>query len=319
VAGQGSVLPGSDIAGSALLHEGDSFLVTLQRTLTVPDAPAAIAFTYIASFDTTDPDSIKDAFEAALTDANGFPLVDTFTAPRDAFFNLTEGMSAVLGSRATHTAASLGSTVTLDISTIPAGTDATLTFRLVNNDRDTETTVTLLSVDVLSQTPPPTVTIGLLNDTAPDGPGSEPYQTDLLTNDPTVTGTVDAAEGLVRLEAQINGGPLVDITGAVSGNAYTFDPGPLAPGPHRITVRATDGQGHTGSDSLDFRVNQPPVADAGPARTVDEGSHVAFDASDSYDFEDALFAYAWTFHDGSTSAGISVSRDYPQRAIFQSS
>jgi hypothetical protein len=127
------------------------------------------------------------------------------------------------------------------------------------------------------------VTIGRSNDTAPDGPGSEPYRTDLLTNAPTVTGTVAAVEGLVRLEAQIDAGPLQDITGTVTGGTYVFDPGPLPPGPYRITVRATDVRGGTGQESLDFRDNHPPVADAGPARTVDQGSHVSFDASGSQD------------------------------------
>jgi hypothetical protein len=141
---------GTVTSGSAVLREGDSFLVTLEREIVIPDDPVAIEFIYIASFDTTDPDFINDAFEVALLDSDGYSLVDTFTAQRDAYFNLTEGLPAALGAGVTHAAVSQGHQVTLDISNVPPGTEATLTFRLVNNDTDTETTVTILSVDVTS-------------------------------------------------------------------------------------------------------------------------------------------------------------------------
>ncbi|MCU0962695.1 MAG: hypothetical protein MUF48_21575, partial [Pirellulaceae bacterium] len=81
---------GSVTAGSAVLHEGDSFLVTLDQSFNVPNRPIAAVFTYEAEFDTTDPAFINDAFEAALLDADGYSLVHTFHAQRDAYFNLTE-------------------------------------------------------------------------------------------------------------------------------------------------------------------------------------------------------------------------------------
>src|SRR5207302_6564829 len=66
-AGQGSVT-----AGSADLREGDSFQVGLERSFTVADNRAPLVFTYTdLNFDTSDPDSIKDAFEASLVDTQG--------------------------------------------------------------------------------------------------------------------------------------------------------------------------------------------------------------------------------------------------------
>ncbi len=315
--GYGRVVSGTTPPGSAVMHEGDSFLVSLQRTITIPDNATSLEFTYSVAFDTDDRDLIKDAFEVALTDLHGFSLVDTFAGPRDAFFNVTEGMSAALGSGATQTMVDQTHQVALDISSIPSGTEAVLTFRLVNNDKDTQTTATLFSAGILSVADPPTVTVGLLNDTAPDGPGSEPYRTDLLTNDPTITGSASGTDGISRLEVQVDDGPLVDISQTLVGDTYTFDPSPLDPGAYRIRVQATDMRGSSNVAILDFRVNQPPVADAGPDRTVDEGSLVTFDASASYDAEDDLFSYVWTFDDGSTAAGMTVSRLYPQDGVFQ--
>jgi len=75
---------------------------------------------------------------------------------------------------------------------------------------------------------------------------------------------------------------------------------------------SSGGRGGTGLESLDFRVNHPPVAHAGPDRTVDQGSQVSFDASDSRDVEAPLFAYEWLFHDGSTVTGLTAERDYPE-------
>jgi hypothetical protein len=42
------------------------------------------------NFDTSDPNLLKDAFKAALVDAQGRSLVHTIQTSRDAFFNLTE-------------------------------------------------------------------------------------------------------------------------------------------------------------------------------------------------------------------------------------
>ena len=42
------------------------------------------------SFDASRSPYVRDAFEAALVDGRGRPLVATFAAARDAFFNVTE-------------------------------------------------------------------------------------------------------------------------------------------------------------------------------------------------------------------------------------
>src|SRR5205814_4723560 len=90
--GKGSVRP-----GSALLREGDSFLVGLERPFVVPPNPAPLVFTYTElGFDPSDPDSINDAFEASLVGPDGTTLVLPFAAGRDAFFNASEDVGVAL-------------------------------------------------------------------------------------------------------------------------------------------------------------------------------------------------------------------------------
>src|SRR5262249_20731013 len=95
-AGKGSVT-----VGSAILREGDSFLVGLERSFTVPENPAPLVFRYTElNFDTADPGSIQDAFEASLMDAQGRNLVHPFSPGRDAFLNVTEDVGLALGPEA---------------------------------------------------------------------------------------------------------------------------------------------------------------------------------------------------------------------------
>src|SRR5439155_17713970 len=90
--GQGGVSVQDD---EALLREGDSFRVTLEKDFIVPAAADLLTFTYDRlDFDTTATSFMKDAFEVSLVDTLGQPLVHTFTTGRDAFFNLAEGQPA---------------------------------------------------------------------------------------------------------------------------------------------------------------------------------------------------------------------------------
>lgn len=137
---------GSVTDGSAILREGDSFVVALERPFVVPPGATSLQFSFTElSFDFADPDSINDAFEAALLDEHGRTLAHTIGAGRDAFFNITEDQSVALGTGAEISGDEV-QTVVLDLSGVHAGAQAKLVFRLVNNDRDTTTSVKILDV-----------------------------------------------------------------------------------------------------------------------------------------------------------------------------
>ncbi|MEX1028303.1 MAG: FG-GAP-like repeat-containing protein, partial [Candidatus Paceibacterota bacterium] len=122
------------------LAEGDSFLTTLATTFIVPDGATELSFTYSnLNFDTTGPDFINDAFEVALLDRVGNPLVSPYVSNRDAFFNVTEEFDVTVGTGV----AVAGTNVVVDLSGILAGEAATLVFRLANNDEDARTSVAI--------------------------------------------------------------------------------------------------------------------------------------------------------------------------------
>jgi RHS repeat-associated protein len=309
-AGRGSVT-----AGSAILTEGDSFLVSLERSFVVPENPSPLVFRYTElNFDTSDPDSINDAFEASVVGDDGRTLVQTFASGRDAFFNVSEDVGLALGPGATQEGDAV-KTVSLDMTGVTAGTMATVRFRLVNNDQDTETSVHILEVLVPGDEPP-TVSLALENDTAPDGPDGDPFRSDLLTNDAAVIGTASDDRGVSKLEASVDDGLFLDITASLDAGHFRFDPGSLLPGPHRITIRVSDTANQTTDASLDFRVNAPPIADAGGNRLADEGDDVLLDASGSSDVEGPLFSYRWEFDDGTSSDGATASHHYAQNGLY---
>lgn len=143
----GNETPGgvTDDGCAAVLTEGDSFLVTLETTFIVPDDATELSFTYSdLNFDTTDLDFINDAFEVALLDQDGNPLVDSYSDDHDAFFNLTENLPIATSRVVTvDDVTGSGNQVTVDLTGVLAGETATLVFRLANNDDDTTTEVTI--------------------------------------------------------------------------------------------------------------------------------------------------------------------------------
>jgi RHS repeat-associated protein len=123
------------------LVENTNFTATRPIPFAIPPSPSILSFKIDPRFDALDPDSIKDAFEVALVDAQGNPLVHTISRDKDAFFNWTEGEPVALGAGTTYNPATR--TVSLNLTGTKANTNATLIFRLVNNDSDTTTQVTI--------------------------------------------------------------------------------------------------------------------------------------------------------------------------------
>jgi hypothetical protein len=249
---------GSVRAGSAILHEGDSFSVSLEREFEVPENPAPLVFRYTElSFDTADPDSINDAFEASVIDAAGRTLVHSFTTGRDAFFNVTEEVGLALGPGATEEGDAIR-TVTLDMSGVLPGTLAKVRFRLVNNDQDTETSVRILDVIVPGDNEPPVVTATPADATAQY---SDPVG-------PVVITVTDDSEGPLTTTTaySVNGGDFVpDLpqglalsgSGADGAGTWTLSGiADVAPAEYVVRVTLADVEGEAASIDIPVTVTQ---------------------------------------------------------------
>ena len=123
-----------------MIREGDSFLVTLEREIVIPEKPLSVSFEFSENFDLTDRVFINDAFEVALLDAEGRPVVPTFRPQRDAYFNLTEEELAAYDESVITFE---NTTLSVDISQLEPGSSVRLVLRLVNDDSDTGSTVTI--------------------------------------------------------------------------------------------------------------------------------------------------------------------------------
>ena len=142
------------IRDEIILIENEDFKVAKIKTIEIPETSSELRINIAdIAFDTEDVSGINDAFELALVDGDGESLVYRIGGDRDSFFNFTEGETPTLAAGVDFD----GSTVTVDLSQLSPGTQATLLGRLVNNDDDTETIVRIKEIKIesaSSDTPP---------------------------------------------------------------------------------------------------------------------------------------------------------------------
>jgi hypothetical protein len=91
-----------------------------------------------------------------------------------------------------------------------------------------------------------------------------------------------------------------------------------SPGRHTLYVRGQDDAGHWGATSALFCTIQdsshdPPVAAFGYQC---QGLSCQFDATDSFDPDGQIVAYAWAFGDGSSGSGSATGHNYTEAGIY---
>ncbi|MBA3656364.1 MAG: PKD domain-containing protein [Gemmatimonadaceae bacterium] len=95
------------------------------------------------------------------------------------------------------------------------------------------------------------------------------------------------------------------IQGGISAN-HTY----ATAGSYSVAIKVTDKDGGNGSNVSSGTVRAAPrAATDGPYAGV-EGSAIAMSGAGSSDVDGTIVSYAWTFGDGSTGAGASVSHTY---------
>ena len=129
-----------------------------------------------------------------------------------------------------------------------------------------------------------------------------------------------------------DGSASTDPDGTITAFAWDFGDGTTATGrvvQHAFTIQrtfvvtltVTDNHGLTDSDTAVVNVvapqiNQPPVANAGPDRTVNANRPVTFDGLASTDTDGTIVSFLWNFGDGTSSIGSIVQHIFTALGTF---
>ncbi len=91
------------------------------------------------------------------------------------------------------------------------------------------------------------------------------------------------------------------------------------PGVYRVKLTVTDDSKTSTastSDELQVTVNYAPVADAGPDQVGAPGQEIYFDGSESMDFDGDIADFTWSFGDGTSASGATVSHVYSRSGVY---
>jgi PKD repeat protein len=143
------------------------------------------------------------------------------------------------------------------------------------------------------------------------------------TNSPPVAAISGPAEAVKGDSVTFSGSGSSDSDGTVIGYFWDFGDGGSAigvsashtyavVGTYTVTLRVTDDKGASGTTTATIivKANQAPIASPGSSREVFEGKTVDFSGSGSSDPDGTISAYEWTFGDGGSATGASVSHSY---------
>src|SRR5262249_32481123 len=165
-----------------------------------------------------------------------------------------------------------------------------------------------------------TITVNPVND--PPVAGNDAYSTD---EDNTLT---VAAPGVLANDTDVDGDALAAVLvsgpshGTVTLNghgSFTYAPAANYNGTDSFSYKASDGQADSNVATVSLTVNpvnDPPVANAGPDQTADEGASVSFDGSGSSDVDGDTLTYSWDFGDGGTGSGVRPTHVYADDGTY---
>ncbi len=141
----------SALGGAAQLRENSSFLTSLSQTFTIPPNPQTISIDVMSlGLEPGTNGAIPDAFELSLLARNNSSLVPTHRPGATSYFNASASNLSG-GIVTTRLAAGVkwdGQRVTLDISQLQSGTEATLVMDLVGNPPGELSTVIVDNVTI---------------------------------------------------------------------------------------------------------------------------------------------------------------------------
>ncbi len=251
--------------GEGILNEGTTVQTQFSQTFTIPQGTTTLQFSIVRSdLLSNGPSSPLDAFEAALLNTQtNQPLIGppTGLSSTDAFLNIQQTGEVYYapqitvrgaGSSGSVTSLTYPELVTVDLSSVPANTQATLYFDLIGFAPATSS-VAITGVTTFQGAPPPPVSFTL--DPATDSG----IVGDYLTNfDPVSLIGVTNPNQTVALAIGSDG--FTDGTATADANGhFAFTGVKLAEGPNLVRVQATNTAGSTIATHTITVDNQPPV------------------------------------------------------------
>ena len=110
-------------------------------------------------------------------------------------------------------------------------------------------------------------------------------------------------------------------TALTNGTAMTWTHTGLTNGtPYYYRVCDADATGNVSigvtASATPSGTNQPPVANAGPAQSAQTLTSLTFNGSGSSDPDGTIASYAWTFGDGGSASGMTVSHAYASAGTY---
>ena len=150
-------------------------------------------------------------------------------------------------------------------------------------------------------------------------------------NAPPVAEAGERQRSAVGQQVTLDGNRSYDVDGDIVAYEWDLGDGTTQAGPviqHafttpgtydvRLSVRDDAGVANSeGSDTVRIVVNAPPVAEAGPDRSLAIGEVTTFDAAASSDADGALVDYRWDFGDGARGTGARVDYAYPRSGTYR--
>jgi len=152
----------------------------------------------------------------------------------------------------------------------------------------------------------------------------------IIVNDPPVPNAGPNQSGAIAEVLAFDGSRSLDHDGRIIAYDWDFGDGAKArgatvshayakSGTYTVTLTVTDDSGtatRSVSDATKVRVNEPPVAAAGPDQRVAIGETTFFDGSASSDKDDSVALYQWDFGDGGKAEGAKPTHIYAKPGIY---
>ena len=315
--------------GQAVLTEDSPFLSNFSQTFTVPEEVKTLQFklveTELGDGETGglgDKENINppDAFEVALLDANSNQSLvsDNDLTPTDSLLNIQNDGTAYFSDKVRIGGAASGDiidldksrTVTVDISHLAAGTEATLYFDLLGFG-DVDSRVVIDDVRLSDQNLLTPLAVG---DTATTTQG-QPVTINILANDTDDDGEIATNSVQIQTEPS-NGFAIPRDDGMVS---YIPDTGFAGTDSFTYVVQDNDGQ-FSEPATVEVTVDNiaPEIAEIQIPNNITEGVEFTLNAVATDAGNDQL-TYSWQFDDGTTAEGQTVARTYPDNDTYSGS